>query len=75
MSKATHALAGVAGCAFGFAVFAVMYSTCFFNTCVNIREDGSFECSRCGSNTDYKPYRAFNFCPMCGAFVMRERYV
>ena len=71
MSKATHALALVSGCAMGFMAMAVMYAEYFWKTCENVHEGGGFECSRCHSRTDYEPKVPFRFCPICGAFVKR----
>jgi len=69
MSKTTHALAAAIGCAAGFMTMAVIYAECFFRTCENVHEGNGFECSSCGSRTDYRALTPFRFCPMCGAFV------
>ena len=74
MSRATGALAFAAGCAIGVFAMAVVYAECFFRTCKNANPDG-FECSNCGSHTDYRPNVPFRFCPICGAFVMRKETV
>lgn len=71
MTKATHTLAFVAGCTVGVFALAIVYAECFFRTCHNTDPDG-FECSHCGSHTDYHPDVPFRFCPMCGASVMRR---
>ena len=74
MSKATHALAFAAGTAIGFLAMAVVYAECFWQTCRNKAERG-FECSRCGSHTDYEPIMPFRVCPMCGAYVVRRERI
>ena len=75
MSKLTHALALVSGCAIGFFAMAVVYAECFFNTCENVHDGDGFECSNCGSHTDYKVTTPFRVCPMCGAFVKRRETI
>ena len=67
MTKATHALAFTAGLAAGIMALAIVTANCFWRTCENMDDDG-FECSECGSHTDYAPNVHFNFCPICGAF-------
>ena len=74
MSKATHALAFTVGTAIGFFAMAVLYAECFWSKCENVAESG-FECSRCGSHTDYEPKVPFRACPMCGACVVRRERV
>lgn len=74
-TKATHALAAVAGCAIGFFAMAIVYAECFFRTCENVHEGGGFECSNCKSHTDYHPMTQFNFCPICGAYVKSEERI
>lgn len=71
----SHVLAGVAGCAIGFLGMALLYSQTFFRTCKNLSSNGGFVCSNCESHTDYKALTAFNFCPMCGAYVIKERLI
>ena len=75
MSKLTHALALSAGCTIGFMTMAVIYARCFFRTCENEHEMRGFECSNCGSHTDYEATTPFRFCPMCGAFVNRRERI
>jgi len=43
-----------------------------FETCENLSNDGSFTCSNCMSHTDYRPKVPYRFCPMCGAYVIKE---
>jgi hypothetical protein len=74
-TKATHALAAVAGCAIGFFAMAIIYAECFFKTCENTHDGDGFECSRCKSHTDYHPATPFNFCPICGAFCIRRERI
>lgn len=69
MSKTTHAIAFSIGCIVGVFALAIVYAEHFFKSCENTHEDGGFECSCCGSRTDYKPNVPFTFCPICGAFV------
>ena len=71
----SHVLAGVAGCAIGFLGMALLYSQTFFRTCRNKDHKGGFWCSNCKSHTDYKATTPFNFCPMCGAYVIKERRI
>ena len=71
MTKATHALAFVAGFTVGVFALAIVYAKCYFRTCENVDPDG-FECSNCGSHTDYRPKAPFRFCPICGAFCETE---
>ena len=72
MSKVAYVTAGVAA---GFLAMALLYSQTFFRTCRNLRESGGFECSECGSHTEYEAKVPFVFCPMCGAFVMKRREI
>jgi len=75
MSKATHALALVSGCAIGFFAMALLYAETFFRTCENVHEGSGFKCSACMSHTDYTPLTSFRFCPVCGAFVKRRERI
>ena len=60
------------GCVVGFAALTVLYANQLFKTCENLSNDGGFMCSSCMSHTDYKPKVPYRFCPMCGAYVMKE---
>lgn len=72
MSRAACVLSATAGVAAGFLAMASLYSKTFFRTCRNVRKSGGFECSECGSHTEYEAKVPFVFCPMCGAFVMKR---
>lgn len=73
MSKEVAAFA--LGCAAGFLAMATMFAEVCWRTCENVHVGNGFECSECGSRTDYEPKAAFAFCPMCGAFVKKEEAI
>lgn len=60
------------GCFVGFAVLTVLYANQLLKTCKNLSNDGRFTCSNCMSHTDYRPKVPYRFCPMCGAYVIKE---
>ena len=60
------------GCFVSFVALTVLYANHLFETCENLSNDGSFTCSNCMSNTDYRPKVPYRYCPMCGAYVIKE---
>jgi len=60
------------GCVVSFAALTVLYANFLFKTCENLNVNGGFTCSSCMSHTDYRPKVPYRFCPMCGAYVIKE---
>lgn len=69
MGKMLYAVAAIAGC----MAMAVIYAECFFRTCRDTRDGDGFHCSNCDSHTEHRFDSPINFCPICGAFIIRDR--
>ena len=67
-----RAIMFAAGCVVSFVALTVLYANHLFRTCENLSTDGNFTCSNCMSHTDYRPKVPYRFCPMCGAYVIKE---
>jgi predicted amidophosphoribosyltransferase len=60
------------GCVVCFAALTMLYANFLFKTCENLSVNDGFTCSSCMSHTDYRPKVPYRFCPMCGAYVIKE---